>query len=115
MFKKGHTSWKRGMTGKPKWKNANRGKSFAKGYLPGEKDQKSSVSSDSVERNFYRCETSDEFPLLAESSSDGFPIVTPDCDGTSGSTCLLRPRQSSLQNKEQVRHGKSKNIIGNES
>ena len=115
MFKKGHTSWKKGFSGKSKWKNADRGNCFAKGHKLGEKGQKSSGSSDSVERNFYKCETSDEFSLLAKSSSDGLSIVTPDCDGTSGSTCLLRPRQSSLQNKERVRHGKSENIIVNES
>ena len=114
MFKKGDNPWNKGLKGvKSKKRNANRGNCFAKGNKHGLKAQTSSGSSEAVQREFYRSDVS-EFSLLAKSSGDGLSIVTPDCEGTSGSTCLLRPQSSFLQDKGLVQNNKSENIIVNE-
>ena len=114
MFKKGDSPWNKGFKRiKSKHRNANQGNCFAKGNKHVTKAQASSGSSDSIQQDFYRGGVS-EFSLIAKSSGDGQSIVTPDCEGISGSTCLLRPQSSSLQGKETVQNNKSENIIVNE-
>ena len=94
MFKKGHTGWKKNRRDLLKNGKVGHPGLFKKGNTPWNKGKELSREPSDVKTTYERME-SKEFDLVVKPKMDGKLLTTPDCDGKSGSTIILRPKKLS--------------------
>ena len=95
MFQKGNSPWNKNVTGLVKGKS-KKSSQFSKDYTPWNKGIEVPWENSKREKSYTRME-SQEYNLVVKSKMGGQLLSTPDCDGNSGSMCVLRPKDEPVE------------------